>query len=319
MPLRLLATILLCCLWVKPAQALSPAPLPEGASVTVNGEKLWYWTEGSGEPLLLVEGGPGASGYLDPFFHELTDTFTVIHFRGLGRGKSARPAKATDYSFERDIADLEGFRQALGLGQVNLLGHSYGGMLVTGYALQHPQGVKRLIIANGLYSGEMWQAGTEHVNVSIRDLCPEIWEQLMALRARGIRSSAPEHLKLISQVPEALLYIANVTNTGKTPVEINPDVYFGIGGDDVDFQVGGSIAALDFRARLRELAMPVLITASRFDRVVLPRYTLQYPRLAPQAEFVMFEQSGHALYLEEHEKFSRTVRAFLTKPLPAGR
>lgn len=286
---------------------------PEGAFVSVNGVNLWYWTEGTGEPLVLVEGGPGASGYLDPFFTSLTDRFTVIHFRGLGRGKSGRPASASDYSFERDIADLEGFRQALGLGPVNLLGHSYGGMLVTGYALAHPASVKRLVIANGLYSGEMWQAGTEHVNTSIRDLCPELWDQLMALRARGVRSRDPEHLTLIGQVPEAIFYLANVANTGKTPVEINPDVYFGIGGDDVDFQVGGSIAALDFRSRLKELQMPVLVTASRFDRVVLPRYTVLYRQYAPQAEFVMFERSGHAVYLEENEKFIATLRSFLTR------
>jgi len=38
------------------------APLPAGAHVTVDGARLFYWTEGHGEPLLLVEGGPVAGG-----------------------------------------------------------------------------------------------------------------------------------------------------------------------------------------------------------------------------------------------------------------
>lgn len=34
---------------------------PHGAYVTVNGAKLWYESEGSGEPLILIAGGPGFS------------------------------------------------------------------------------------------------------------------------------------------------------------------------------------------------------------------------------------------------------------------
>lgn len=299
-----------------PAAALS-APLPAGAYATVNDAKLFYWTEGQGEPLIIIEGGPGAAGYLDPFLHELADRFTVIHFRGLGRAKSAPATHASDYTFDRDLADLEGFRHALGLDSFNLLGHSYGGLLVIGYTLQHPAVVKRLVVANGLFSGEGWQQGDDNVNHQIRLQYPEVWEKLLALRARGLRSSSPECLALMQQVSEAILYVASPANVGRTPVEFNPEVCYAIAGADADFQVGGSIAGLNFSARLRELRMPVLITASRFDRVVPPVHTFQFKTHAPQAEFVLFEQSGHALYLEEHEKFIATVRAFLLTPVPA--
>lgn len=286
---------------------------PEGAFVEVRGHRLWYWTEGTGEPLILVEGGPGAYGYLDPFFKGLTDRFTVIHFRGLGRDKSDRPTAPGSYSFDSDVADLEGFRQAIGLGSFNLLGHSYGGMVVTAYALQHAEQVKRLIVANGVLSGEGWQAGNENVLASVRDQYPEIWARLTELRARGLRAQAPECQQAFAGVSELLLYVVNPANVGRTPVSFNPDVLYGIAGPDADFQVGGSVAEVDLVPRLRELKMPVLFTASRFDRVVIPRFTLQYAAAAPQAQFVLFEHSGHNVFLEEHDKFIATLRAFLTR------
>lgn len=289
-----------------------------GAHVTVNGAKLFYWTEGHGEPLLVIEGGPGAAGYLDPFFHELADQFTVIHFRGLGRAKSDLAARASDYSFSRDVEDVEGFRRALGLETLNLFGHSYGGLLVIGYTLKYPSAVQRLVVANGLFSAEGWQQGDDNVASQLRYQHPELWAKISALRARGVPSSAPECQALLQQVPEALLYVANESNTGKTPSEFNPDVFYAIAGPDADFHVGGTVAGLDFSARLRELTMPLLVTTSRFDRVVPPVHTLRFNQLAPQAEFVMFEHSGHNLFLEEHEKFIATLRTFLTKPLPTA-
>jgi len=307
---------LLACLVLLSALSVRAADFrtgPEGAFVTVNGHQLWYWTEGSGEPLLLVEGGPGAAGYLDPFFKDLTDRFTVIHFRGLGRGKSEHAASPAAYSFEGDVADIEGFRRAVGLESFNLLGHSYAGLVVTSYTLQHPEAVKRLVICNGLLSGAAWQAGCENVLASVRDQYPEVWDKLMTLRARGLRSNAPECIAAWQSVSELLLYVSSTGNVGKTPGEMNLDVFYAIAGPDADFKVADSMARLDFLPRVRELKMPVLFTASRFDRVVIPRFTLQYPAAAPQAEFVLFEQSSHNVFLEEHEKFIATLRSFLTR------
>ena len=59
----------------------------------------------------------------------------------------------SEYTFERDVEDIEGIRKALNLGQINVLGHSYGGMVAQAYALKYPDSVKRLILANTLFSG----------------------------------------------------------------------------------------------------------------------------------------------------------------------
>jgi hypothetical protein len=52
--------LLVWCITVLSVMAFGQAE-PKGDYVSVNGERLWYRTEGRGAPLLLIPGGPGAS------------------------------------------------------------------------------------------------------------------------------------------------------------------------------------------------------------------------------------------------------------------
>ena len=46
-------------------------------------------------------------------------------------------------------------------------------------------------------------------------------------------------------------------------------------GDDGDFIIGGDIAKIDFRKQLKDLKMPVLIVAGRYDRVSVPEFAVE--------------------------------------------
>ncbi len=61
------------------------------------------------------------------------------------------------------------------------------------------------------------------------------------------------------------------------------------------------------------LKMPTLIITGRFDRVAMPKYALEFKRYAPQAQFVMFEKSGHFPFVEETAKTMDILRGFLSK------
>jgi proline iminopeptidase len=61
-------------------------------------------------------------------------------------------------------------------------------------------------------------------------------------------------------------------------------------------------------------ASSILILVGRYDRIVFPRWTVQYKRFAPQAQFVMFEKSGHFPFMEETDETMRILRDFLQKP-----
>jgi proline iminopeptidase len=286
---------------------------PPGNFVVVNGAKLWYESEGKGEPLLLIAGGPGSShSYFHPFFTNLADSYRVIYFDSFGRGKSDRAKSMKEYTFDRDVEDVEGLRKALKLDKINLLGHSYGGMVAQAYALKYPNSIKKLILADTLYSGEMWQTNNDNYNNEIRNQYPEVWEKVQQLRMQGFQSGTKEH-QAAYQVPSGLLYFYDASNADRATFEQNNDVYYTIAGADADFLIGGDIAKLDFRTQLKNLKMPTLIIAGRFDRVSMPKYALEFKRYAPQAQFVMFEKSGHLPFVEETAKTMDILRGFLSK------
>ncbi len=121
-----------------------PDSRKDGRYVHVNGAKLWVVTVGKGDPLFIIPGGPGGNhlGYRN--FDSLAGHNMIIYFDGFGRGKSDTAADVREYSLQRDIEDLEGLRKGLGFDEINVLGHSYGGLVAQGYALQYPQHVKHL-------------------------------------------------------------------------------------------------------------------------------------------------------------------------------
>jgi proline iminopeptidase len=287
-----------------------------GQVVSVNGARLWYRTEGEGEPLLLVPGGPGIPHEVFvPMFSSLADTVTLVYFDPLGRGKSERATSSREYTLARDVDDLEGLRLTLQLGSINLLGHSYGGIVAQAYALKYPDSVRRLILSSTAYSAEMWQDGNNaNSNAEIRNQFPEIWDRLQAIRRDGRLSSDAEYQEILGEIPASLLFLYNPSNAGRptaNALSFNPDVYFRIAGPDADVVLGGDLATFDFRSELRTIKAPILITAGRFDRVSIPRYSVRYREYAPQAQFVMFERAGHSPAREEPEAFFRVLREFL--------
>lgn len=297
-----------------------PNSLTDGEYHTINGAKLWVVTVGKGTPLIIIPGGPGGNHLGYRVFDSLSvkSNIQLIYFDAFGRGKSDTAKNVKEYTLERDIADIEGLRKALKLEKVALLGHSYGSVVAQGYALKYPKHTSHLIIANGFHSNAMWQANDDNSNHEIKTNYPEVWEDLMAARKKGAISSSQVHQDIYSRVPYGFLYAYNPDKfvrrgTRPYPNRFNTKLYFQMVGADGDFIVGNDIGRFDFRQQLKKLNMPVLVIAGRYDRVAVPRMQVQYKKFCPQAEFVMFEKSGHNPQVEEPEKEFPLIIDFLSR------
>jgi len=322
-PIYFPTAIMLSCLFFF-ATAFNAQPTaagqlqhPQGEFIQVNGKNIWYESEGTGEPLILIAGGPGFShAYFHPYFSALAASHRVIYFDAYGCGKSERAKSKDAYSFARAVEDVEGLRKALKLGKVNVLGHSYGGFVAQRYALQYPASVKLLVLANTVASGQELQLAQTRYNEELRYQLPELWAKVLRLRARGVLSSAPE-FQAVYGVPPVYHYFYNPENARRLPITepdlYNPDLWYAMAGNNADFVVAGELARYDVRPRLRRLKMPVLVLAGRFDRNVFPELSVRYQKYLPQAEFVMLEKSGHFPFIEETEKSLAVLRTFLAK------
>jgi proline iminopeptidase len=289
----------------------------DGKFYEVNGAKIWTVSFGKGDPLFLIAGGPGNAHYYLRNFDSLSTANTLIYFDAFGRGKSDTAKNVTEYSLERDIEDLEELRKAMGFSSINILGHSYGGLVAQGYAIKYSEHILHLILANTFHSYLMWQENCDNSNHEIKTNYPEVWEELMKVRKQGAVSSDQIHQDIYSRVPYGFLYAYNPENfksSGRKPYpnSNNSKLYYQMVGKDGDFIVGNDIGNFDFRKQLKNLKMPILIYAGRYDRVAVPRMEFEYKEYCPQAKFFIFEKSGHNPQVEEPEELFKLIRKFLS-------
>jgi pimeloyl-ACP methyl ester carboxylesterase len=105
---------------------------------------LYYEEHGSGEPLVMLHGGIGASETLAALVPGLDRRVILVDLQGHGRTADAdrplRPALMAD-----DIAALA---SELGLEQIDLFGYSLGGGVALRTAIQHPGLVRRLVLVS---------------------------------------------------------------------------------------------------------------------------------------------------------------------------
>lgn len=291
----------------------------DGKFYTVNGAKLWTVSVGTGAPVFLIAGGPGGAHLGMRGFDTLASTHRLIYYDAFGRGKSDTAKNVKEYTIQRDIDDLEGLRKAMGFEKIIVLGHSYGSGVAQGYALKYPQHVSHLILSAPFHSHAMWQENNDNYNREIRVNYPEVWDTLMIIRKQGYISSDSLHQLIYSRIPYGFMYAYNPDNfvrKGKRSVYpnlFNAKLYYQMVGPDGDFIVGNDIGSFDYRPRLRELKMPVLIIAGRYDRVAVPWMMVKYKEYCPQAQFELFEKSGHNPHVEESQKTFSIIRTFLSK------
>jgi pimeloyl-ACP methyl ester carboxylesterase len=112
----------------------------------IDGRRVHFLDEGSGEPVLLLHGYPQSSLCWRHQMPALAARYRVVAPDWPGFGRSEPPASAATYDAE--VARIEQLVQVFGLEQFNLVAHDYGGFLGLGYVLRHPQRVLRLALLN---------------------------------------------------------------------------------------------------------------------------------------------------------------------------
>ena len=134
-------------------------PEPGQGFIDVPGGPVWYKTTGTGPgiPLLVLHGGPGGRicGYarLDALGKERP----IVRYDQLGSGRSGRPDDPSLWTVEHFVEELHVVRQELGLEEMHLLGHSWGGALAAAYLLdQGTDGIASVILSSPLLSTPLW-------------------------------------------------------------------------------------------------------------------------------------------------------------------
>ena len=258
--------------------------------------------------ILALHGGPGAHHrYLLPLADLADRGYRVVFMDQLGCGRSERSADPSVYTLEHNVEEVEGVREALGLGRVHLLGSSYGGLLALAYALHHQAHLTSLVTVGGLADVPFT---TSEMGRLIQELPEEDRSAIEKFGKLG-EFQNPTYLRAVDVFYRR--HLCRLENwppeVATTLAEINPDVYGRMNGPN-EFTITGTIKDIDLTPRLSLIRVPTLVTGGRYDEVT-PNVARQIRDQISGARQVVFEKSSHMPFWEERAAFMDELANFL--------
>ena len=120
----------------------------------VNGHQMHYIDEGQGETILFIHGTPSWSFDFRNVIKSLSKNYRCIAIDHVGFGLSDKP-EFYDYSTQNHSWTLEKFVLELGLKNITLVLHDFGGPIGLDFAIRNSQLIKRITVLNSwLWSSE---------------------------------------------------------------------------------------------------------------------------------------------------------------------
>ncbi|MFC4021809.1 alpha/beta fold hydrolase [Micromonospora sp. GCM10011542] len=271
-----------------------------------DGTTLAYRTLGDGTPLVCLPGGPMRdSAYLDELGGLAAHrTLVLPDLRGTGR--SGVPADVSSYRCDRLVGDVEALRQHLGLEQVDMLGHSAGANLAVLHATRHPERVGRLALitpstrAVGLEATAALRREVTRVRVA------EPWYPAAAAALDSLLTgqATDDNWQAIAPFFYGRWDATARAHQAVESAQRNQEAARMFGAD-------GAFDAPAARAALAVHPGLVLLLAGELDLGAPPGLVAQLAELAPRAELVVQPGAGHYPWLDDAERFTAILSAFL--------
>jgi proline iminopeptidase len=294
-------------------------PLQEGF-VDANGIMLYYMALGRGEPLMVLHGGPGASHeYFLPYLLPLARHNRVIFIDERGSGRSQKLEERSSYTIENMVEDVDTVRVALGLGKINLLGHSYGGALAQAYALKYQRNLSHLIL------GSTWSSTIAMNQVFVhmkQNMSPELRERIDKLEAQGLFGHGKDYEKnrytgdyMIAAWGEGYFpYVYhNRPDPNYDPIaagNMSWDLYREMWGEHGEFIIDGNLKSVEYTDRLATIKVPTLILVGENDECDPSLSQVMHQKIAG-SKLVILPKSGHMTFVDQPGMFLKAVDDFL--------
>ncbi len=288
-------------------------PDEQGRLVPVHDTELYVVERGAPDalPLLVLHGGPGLDhhefgSYLDPLTDDGRYRLVLVDQRASGR--SRRDAPPETWTLETMASDVSALAAGLGQERYAVLGHSFGAFVALQHAVDAIGAAAATVVSAGVPSAR-W---LESVQDNLAAFEPvELREQVTAswARERDVRTEEDARQLLVDQMPFHFADPFDPRIEEYNRVATVPTVY----APEVLRHFSDGYGLIEVEARLGAVRQPVLVTAGRYDRTCPVAAAEAMAAGIPGAELVIFESSGHMMFVEEPDRYLTVVREFLDR------
>lgn len=265
-----------------------------------------FLDEGSGnEPLLMLHGNPTWSFYYRNLVLGLKDSYRCVVPDHMGMGKSDKPQNYP-YTLSQHIDNLEKLADHLKLDNITLVVHDWGGAIGMGFAVRHPERIKRLVIFNTA------AFLSRKIPLSLR-LCRLPGFGALAIRgfnafARGAIHLACKKQERMTQEVQAG-YLKPYDNFANRVANLRFVQDIPMSPDCPSYSV---IQHIEENLKLfRE--HPVKIIWGAHDFVFNDHFLKRWQEIFPQAEVHRIEDAGHYVVEDAHERILPLMQEFFQK------
>jgi pimeloyl-ACP methyl ester carboxylesterase len=239
---------------------------------------------GEGAPVVYLHGvfGPEWNGVLD----DLAESRRVIAPSSVGADEPDE-MRNIDSIFELSLYYDEVFDR-LGLGQFDLIGHSFGGMAAAEYAALFPKRVRRLVLIDPF---GLWRD-----DIPVSDHLYATPEGQMALHYADPSSPQVKAANAVPEEPQARMahMLKRMTGMASSSYFLWP------------------IPDRGLKKRLHRVTAPTLVVWGERDTLVPPAYAQEFAQRIADARVAMIPRAGHTPQVEERAAVSEAIRNFLS-------
>lgn len=283
--------------FLSPRTATSSVP-----TIETNGVETHYERRGDGPPVVFVHGLGFDGRSWAPQLAALEEEYDVVAYDYRGHGETAGGVSVR--SIEQLAADLHGLVEGLDLDRPVLCAHSYGGLIVAEYAVQHPDDLRGIAFADA--RTDFGETTAERVLLRLRPLLDRVEGvvgedryrraiEFVARRVQGMEKGRDDEVPELGMTPSA--YAAEA---GESFADDAADAYM----DAARAYVGAS--PTDFH-------VPVLYAYGELTSDVISDKAERLERAPTDVRVREIEGVSHGVMLERPDTFTETLREFLAE------
>lgn len=274
----------------------------------INGVDLYYKAIGSGEPIIVIHGGPGLEhSYLLPWMEDLSNQYQVILYDQRGVGRSTGSMDSSSINMDNFIADLDGLRSSFGIERVNLLAHSWGGLLAMTYAWRYPDRVRSLVLMSTVEPGIRYENEMRRTQLARRTPADSLVLDSL-LNSEGLRTRDPAAVNRMMWISFRSTF-GDTSLAHRIVVDFQPQTARNLG--PIAALLMGPLGDYDFWERLSEITAPTLVLHGDADPIPIAM-ARELAGQIPNARFVPIVGVGHFPFVEQPERVFAEIDEFLT-------